>query len=479
MSEGATIEPTGRELREPTGRLLELSDGSATYTAIEYDASYADHPALNVGIELIDSFMAHPMVIGLAELLNRSRQPLRFTFATGEVWTIRELLRQYRDIGKPMGVRAGVELAYLSWQILQEASENGAPEGCYSHGNLSPWRLALRRDGTVQVFGFGIPAVDWLAHLDDPKRILDADTVRYSPPERLTDGPEDGSADAFSLAVIIWEVITGEPLLSDHDPKLLRQRISNGEATALLSKRTKGIPKHVSEVLARMTIYDPDTRLSGAELNRELKALLDKKLTGSSLADIMTRIRGSAPKKRRSRKVAEKVETGMFTREQLSDMVDDGPEDEAGDPAKAEETRWGKVKRDEEEAPAEAPPKKRRQRTRTADATPAETSAAKAEAPAEEAPKRRRRRSAKAETEAPAAETSAAKAEAPAEEAPKPRRRRRKAADSSEADAADSKKEAPKPTRKRRRSAAAEDKEPSEEPAEEAPKRRRRRRTES
>ena len=455
MIEGATIEPTGRELREPTGRLLELSDGSATYTAIEVDASYADHPALNVGIELIDSFMAHPMVIGLAELLDRTQQPMRFTYATGQVWTIRELLRQHRDIGKAMGVRAGVELAYLAWQILQEASETGAPEGCYSHGNLNPWRIALRRDGTVQVLGFGIPAVDWLSHLDNPKRIVDADTVRYAPPERLTDSPEDGAADAFSLATIVWEVMTGEPLLADHNPNTLRERIATGEATSLLSKRTKGIPKAVSDVLARMTIFDPDTRLSGRELNRELKELLSLKLTGSSLAEIMKRVRGSKPSKARKRKAAQKVDTGRFTPEQLAEHLDSEADGTGDEP----ESRWAKI---DQEAPADTPeddkPKRRRRRTATAEAEPP---------PEEESkPKRRRRRTAAADEEA-----SEAKAEAPAD---KPKRRRRKAASTSEA-SEPSAEQAETPKRRRRRNAASsEDPAADAAPAEPAPKRRRR-----
>ncbi|MFT4625532.1 MAG: hypothetical protein ACI8PZ_004200 [Myxococcota bacterium] len=495
MTEFGEYRPTGRELRDPVARLVELQTESGLHhTAIVFDEAYREHEALNLNVTLVESFLEYPMVIGLVELSKRFPEQGAFIYPTGRVWTLGDALRTYRDRYKPIGIRAALEVCVLAAQILGEAGETGHMQGCFSHGNLSPWRIALKTDGQLQIFGYGLGHVDWLMHASDAKRPISAESLRYAPPERLEGQPEDTSADVHSLAVIAHEIMTGKPLYDTHDIAKLKHMITMSEGTSMLTGGETDLPPKLAKTLARALIYDPDTRVEAEEFADEMRGLLDAPFaTGPTLAEVMKEVtdasRDVRPKAKRLKEV--KSATGIFTPGQLAEMADDD-EDEEDEPVPSSEGRWAKVSRAgrAEATPAPAPargksgtpgasanPEPGKDAAEEGDAAAAEparrrrrTIATPVEA-AKEAPARRRRRRAEAEPSDAAPSAVAAPA---AEEAAPPRRRTRRTAPEAEPEAP---KPAPPPRRTRRTTAAAETAEAAAEPAPEpaAPKRRTRR----
>ena len=517
MVEIAGLTATGRQLKDAAATLVELEDDDGLrHTSIVFDEAVRGHEALTLNVRLVQSFMEYPMVKGLVEMSHCDLEQAAFTYPTGNVWTLTEVMRIYRDVGQEAGVRAALELTYLCAEILHEAGETGPMQGCFSHGSLSPSRIAIRADGHVQIFGYGLAQVELLKHLEDGY-VVSSESLRYAPPERLEGQPEDPAADTYALTVIAWEMMTGKPLYDTHNVDKIKQMISLSEGSTMLTKsKNKQVPKQVLQTLARALIYDPDTRLSGTEFMDEIETLLESSaVKGSSLVDVMKRARGTGTQKTaKGRKLESKADTSMFTKGQLANIVDDDDEGE-GEGEELVEKRWGKSKRqantDAAAAqsspadPAPAPPdvttdsapKRRRRRTAepeevvqaiTEDEAPrrrrrrTEEPAAASPEPAgqdanEEAPRRRRRRT---EDEAPKAEVAA-----PAEEvAPRRRRRRTEEPDEPVADKSVADEQPPEapPKRQRRRGAAAKPVEPAagaEADAEpEAPPRRRRRRSE-
>jgi hypothetical protein len=483
MVEIAGLTATGRQLKDPAATLVELeNDSGLRHTSIVFDDSLRGHEALTLNVELVQSFMEYPMVKGLVEMSHCNLEHSTFTYPTGNVWTLTEVMRIYQDIGQVVGVRAALELCYLCAEILKEAGETGPMQGCFSHGNLTPSRIAIRADGHVQIFGYGLAQVEVIKHLAEGY-VVSSESLRFAPPERLEGQPEDPAADTYALTVIAWEMMTGKPLYNTHNIDRLKQMISMSEGSTMLAKsKEKGIPKQVLQTFARALIYDPDTRLSGADFMDEIETLLGlKTVKGSRLVDIMKRARGTGtPKTAKGRKLESKANTGMFSKEQLAEVV---AEEE-------EEKRWGKSKRsaNEETPAAEEKPRRRRRRSAEPDkeveaeaprrrrrrtaAPEAEVEAAPAN---EDKPRRRRRRSAEPDAQVEA------KAD-PAEDAPKPRQRRRGTAvpkkeevkaEEVKAEEAPAAEEAPKPRRKRRGTAAP--KEEVKAAAKPAPRRRRRR----
>lgn len=522
MEEILGLTPTGRELRDPAARLLEATDGDGRhYTVLSFDPAHHGHAALTLNVDLVLSFMQFPMVTGLVGLAHHDLKQGLFAFGTGSVWTLAEIARAFSDFGQVVGLRAGLELAWLAAQVLVEAGETGPMQGCFSHGNVCPTRLALRADGQVQVFGHGLAQVEVMRHRESDYPLEPA-SLRYCPPERLEGVPEDAAADTYALTLVVYELITGKPLLDSHDLEELTRMVGMSEGATLLSRSNAGLPPKVAKVLARSLIYDPDTRLSGQDYVDAIGGLLaNEALDGPSLSEVVEKLQGQGKQAlRRGRKLVAAKSTTAFTPEMLAQLA---AEDDDDDDDQQAAPRWSKVKRsrkgsEDDEAAADASstsdgPKRSRRRREAAEATPSEDSAEpssrrrrrrspeepKVEASTADEPKRRRRRAPKPEA-APEAEAAP-----PAE----PKRRRRRKAPEAEPEAtpatepkaaagegegevesppdkaepaksrrrrkppAEAEAEAPTPSRRRRRSPA-----PAEEPAAEsespAPTRRRR-----
>jgi hypothetical protein len=299
--------PTGRQLREPTGTLHEAEDSSGVrHTVMAFDEIYRGHPALHRGIKLVESFLEHPMVVGLVELRAWNAQTARFCYPTGYFWTLKDLLRIYADMSMVLGLRAGLELGYLVGQILVEAAENGASQGCFCHGGLSPWRIGLRSEGDVIVFGYGLPQMDLARNVADPSFVLSPDSVRYAPPERLTGQPEGIASDTAAVVAITYEAITGQPLYAGHDLEQIKRSVSLAEAASVLS-RPNNLPRPVATLFAQSLIFDPDSRLTGQAWLAQMADLHASHQQGESLADIAARIRNLTSEA--SRKPARMVST--------------------------------------------------------------------------------------------------------------------------------------------------------------------------
>lgn len=405
------LRPTGRQMRNPAATLHEMEDeGGRICTVVVFDEAYRGHHALTVGIDLVESFLQHPMVVGLVELSHWDRDQAAFCYPTGRISTLTEVLRAHADIGSTPGPRAALEVMLLASQILCEAGDTGPLQGCFSHGSLHPGRIALRLDGQLQIFGYGLAQVDLLAHLQDPARFpIAPESLRYTPPERLEGLPESAASDVWSVAAIAYEIATGRPLLASLDVEAIKRSIALSEPASLLAGHSHGLPDAMARMLARTFIFDPETRLSGRELEHELRTLLARPdIEGDDLATLMERLRGRAmPTARRGRKLVS-AETGMFTPEDLAQLAEE--EEEATASSTGSDPRWRRIastppRRDPAPAEEEARP-----RRRTQDA-PTETDASR---------RLRRRTEAETPTPAPTAPPPAPAATAPPSPTPVP-----------------------------------------------------------
>jgi hypothetical protein len=347
----------GKQFREPAATQLEYEDARGLkYTVIAFDAPYVGLPVLTRGVELVRSFLGYPMVVGLVELSHADPANGRFGYPTGPCWTLKELLRANADLNRTIGLRAGLELAWLVGQILVEAAENGAVQGCFAHGSLTPWRIALRPEGDVVVFGHGVPQVDVLAHREDPSVPVTADSVRYAPPERLAGAPEDLAADTAALTAIVYEVVTGQPLYGGHDLEAVSRAVGLAEGATTLSRSTDKLPPAVAQVFARSLLFDPESRLSGSAWLAEIAALHERYQDGDSLVNVAERMRGAAPTQQRRAARFLGTQTSYYTPEQLAAVAESSEPADAAPTSKVE-TRWSKpVRRGSEPELTDGPP---------------------------------------------------------------------------------------------------------------------------
>jgi len=347
---------TGSKISGPASDLVELeNDKGLRHLGITFHRRYRGHGALQDALGRSRAFLEQPDVCDLLELVEVVPDSGAFIYPTGKVISVARMLEVLAKMGEPAGVKAGLELCYLVAQILDEAAEKGDRQGAPTHGDISPWRIVCRADGQVQVIGYGLPQLDMALFRDDgtmPKE----DGFRYCPPERIEGEPEDFSSDLFSLCLVAFEVMVGEPLYNGVASEI-KQQASNAQGPYRLYPYRERLPEGVIDVLSRALKYDMDARYADVnEFIWDVKDLLGMpEVEGPSLAEVVGKVR----QKLRRGSALQGGATAAMTPEELAEIADelDGPrrrdlrQPRRGRPGEDEpedaddQQRWGRVSR--------------------------------------------------------------------------------------------------------------------------------------
>jgi eukaryotic-like serine/threonine-protein kinase len=112
------------------------------------------------------------------------------------------------------------------------------------HRDVAPANVLLSVEGEVKLTDFGVAQVDGVT-------VAEAGALRGTPaymaPEAVLGSPVDARADLFSVGVILYELITGEPLFAaESDAETLRL-IRQAQATDV-----REFSPHISHLAARL-----------------------------------------------------------------------------------------------------------------------------------------------------------------------------------------------------------------------------------
>ncbi|HSR09603.1 MAG TPA: serine/threonine-protein kinase, partial [Bryobacteraceae bacterium] len=124
------------------------------------------------------------------------------------------------------------------------------------HRDIKPANIMVHEDGTAKVTDFGVAKIV-------SQQMTQAGTIMGTPsymsPEQVQGGNISGRADQFSLAVIAYEVLTGEkPFVADYLPTLLFKIVREEPAPA---QRLNGtLSADVETVMRRALSKNPADR---------------------------------------------------------------------------------------------------------------------------------------------------------------------------------------------------------------------------
>ncbi|WP_455138961.1 serine/threonine-protein kinase [Thermophilibacter sp.] len=158
-----------------------------------------------------------------------------------------------------------------------------AHENRVLHLDIKPTNIMIDRQGTVKLADFGMASLASAAGYGDAR----GGTVGYMPPEQIEGDLVDERTDVFSLAVVVWQALTGsDPFLARTAEESLK-RIARGPGR--LSKLCPGLDPGVEPLLAEQLAPAPAARTAdAAALVDELAPLLgDAEAGAASLRDLV------------------------------------------------------------------------------------------------------------------------------------------------------------------------------------------------
>jgi serine/threonine protein kinase len=137
------------------------------------------------------------------------------------------------------------------------------------HRDIKPSNLMLTDDGTVKIGDFGVaqPPTNEATHV-----LGIMGSPLYMSPEQLRDEQLTGGTDLYSLGVVMFELLTGEPPFSAVNFAALIRKIIN-EAPPSLAAIRPDLPESVIDIVERALSKDPDDRYqTGSDLASDLVA---------------------------------------------------------------------------------------------------------------------------------------------------------------------------------------------------------------
>ena len=135
------------------------------------------------------------------------------------------------------------------------------------HRDIKPSNLMLTEDGTVKIGDFGVAQLP----MDEATHVMGImGSPLYMSPEQLQDEQLTGRTDLYSLGVVMFELLAGEPPFSAGNFAQLVRKIVDEEPPSLVALRPD-LPAEVVAIVARALEKDPDRRFqSGSDFASEL-----------------------------------------------------------------------------------------------------------------------------------------------------------------------------------------------------------------
>src|SRR6516225_1245916 len=284
----------GRVLGKRYRLLSALGTGASAHVFLAEDVSLQRHVAVKVlqpGLAADDSFLKrfraearsvaslnHPHVLRVFDWGEENDEPyLVLEYLGGG--SLRDLLDRGVRLTHAQAAQLGTEVA----QGLAYAHVRGLV-----HRDIKPANLLFDEEGRVRVADFGVARALAEAAWTEPAGAM-VGTARYISPEAAAGKPVDGRADVYSLALVLYEAVTGTvPFVTDTTMGTLAARIGQ----PLPHDPALG---PLDDVLARAAAPDVAARLDAAGLSARLGALAAALPTPAPLPLVFPHLEKSAP----------------------------------------------------------------------------------------------------------------------------------------------------------------------------------------
>jgi serine/threonine protein kinase len=162
-------------------------------------------------------------------------------------------LEPQNAVGIALDVLDVLVKAHTFQTVIEERTHRGI-----IHGDIKPRNIRITGAGQVKVLDFGIAkAVSMTRSIT----FNQFGSVPYSSPERLQTGDMDARSDVWSVATVLFEMLTGKPYFEAEASSKLEWIIRNYRA---LQPAIAGLPPGLREILSRALDPDLNKRFASA-----------------------------------------------------------------------------------------------------------------------------------------------------------------------------------------------------------------------
>ncbi len=200
-----------------------------------------------------------------AEILGGERPFLAMELLPGR--TLREALDEAAAAGEPLAIERCLEIVVEIAEALDYAHGKGV-----IHRDLKPENVMVLPDGGLKVMDFGVARVEGQPGLTTSRFFFGSPV--YAAPELVDPKSIDRRSDLYSLGVLLYELLEGEPPFVHESIFKLLEMHQNAPLPAP-GELPRALPPSLWQVVARLLAKDREERFGSAqELLVELHRLV-------------------------------------------------------------------------------------------------------------------------------------------------------------------------------------------------------------
>ena len=207
----------------------------------------------------------------------------------GRVFMVMELMRGGTVADRLKAGRAIADDTALRWLREAAGALDAAHDAGVVHRDIKPGNLLLDDRDRLAIADFGIARLAMEDQLTATGQVLG--TASYISPEQAVGEPATAASDRYALAVVAFELLTGErPFRGEHFAAQARAHVE--DEPPLATERDPSLPKGVDAVLERGMAKDPADRWESAGA---MVSALDRAMGSSRPATEPTRPLAAPP----------------------------------------------------------------------------------------------------------------------------------------------------------------------------------------
>jgi serine/threonine protein kinase/dienelactone hydrolase len=215
------------------------------------------------------AILNHPHIVTIYEINEYERQVfIAMEYLRGR--TLSDLIHRSHlpddDSLKPSPLSLGDIISIIT-QIAEGLAE--AHKKDIIHRDIKPQNILVDENGQARIMDFGLAKLKGISSLTREASTLG--TTRYMSPEQVSGKEVDQRSDVWSLGVVLYEMLTGQPPFKGDYEQAVLYSILNENPEPLTSYR-QNIPAHLMKVVSKSLEKNPNNRYQNAsEMITDLK----------------------------------------------------------------------------------------------------------------------------------------------------------------------------------------------------------------